>query len=239
MIVQDKAIVLHRLLYGESDWIATLLTNSYGVRTYFLRGILSQKKGKLRPSLFQPLSIIDIVAYHRNKGSLERIRDAQLRTPFTHLHHNPHKSSVVLFLSEILKNTVVEQLAHPELFLFIETALVWWDHQDSCPNFHILFLIKLSQFLGFYPNTANINKAIFNLKEAQFENTPTDRYSLDPAQSSVWKRVLDINFETCQDIKLSQATRKELLEIVLQYYALHLHHFRKPKSFEILTALYS
>ena len=86
MVITTKAIVLSSLKYGESDLIVKLFTESSGLKTYLLRNVLKSKKGKLRSSYFQSLSLLEIEVSHKNKGTLERINEAKIFYPYQSLH---------------------------------------------------------------------------------------------------------------------------------------------------------
>ncbi|HCW63386.1 MAG TPA: DNA repair protein RecO, partial [Leeuwenhoekiella sp.] len=100
MLVTTKAIVISAIKYGEADLIVRCFTEEAGLKSYILRRILKSKKGKLRTAMFQPASQLELVAVHKDKGTLESIREAKVIQPYVSLHTDVLKSSVVLFLSE-------------------------------------------------------------------------------------------------------------------------------------------
>ena len=152
MIVNTPAIVLSALKYGEADLIVKCYTLKSGLKTYMLRGILKSKKGKLKTSLFQPLTQLELVASHKDKGSLEYLKEAKILQPYKSLHTHMVKSAMVMFLSEMLKNTIQEEEENENLYTFLEYSINWMDTHAEIANFHLLFLLKLTRFLGFYPD---------------------------------------------------------------------------------------
>ncbi|MBW1294101.1 DNA repair protein RecO [Aquimarina litoralis] len=239
MTVQTPAIVIHSLRYGESDLIVSLLTKTSGLRSYLLKGVLKSKRGKIRASLFQPLTLLEIEANHRNKGTLERIKEAKILVPYKSLHTDFVKSSLVFFLSEILKNTIQEEEVNEELFHYLETTFLWLDAHQNISNFHISFLIKLMQFLGFYPDVSNISLTVFNMQDGCFQNDSSNIYCMDGQTVSYFKEFLGTTFEESMDIKLSRMARNEILSMLLVYFELHLHGFKKPRSLSILNEIFS
>ena len=139
MIIKSPAIVIHSLRYGEADLIVTLFTKTSGLRTYLQKGVLKSKKGKIRSSLFQPLMLIDIEAFHKNKGTLERLKEAKVSQHYISLHTNVLKSALVFFIADILKSSIQEEEANIDLFEYLETAILWLDTHESVANFHIAF----------------------------------------------------------------------------------------------------
>ena len=238
MVVTTKAIVFSSLKYGESDLIVKCFTESSGLKSYLLRNVLKSKKGKLRPSYFQSLSLLEIEASHKNKGTLERINEAKLFYPYQSLHTNVVKSSLVIFLAEILSNTINEEAEDKILFHFIENSLRWLDYSKDIANFHISFLLKLSLHLGFYPDTSTVAKPYFNLLEGFFQDFNTGKYNEKGLTVDHFKMFFGIDFDEINGIKLTKNERSELLTLLLQYYQLHLHGFKKPKSLSVLNQIF-
>ncbi|WP_298314450.1 DNA repair protein RecO [uncultured Aquimarina sp.] len=239
MIVQTSAIVIHSLRYGESDLIVSLLTKTSGLRSYLLKGILKSKRGKIRSSLFQPLTLLEIEANHKDKGTLERIKEAKILIPYQSLHTDFVKSSLVFFLSEILKNTIQEEEVNEELFHYLETTFLWLDSNGNIGNFHISFLIKLTQYLGFYPDVSDISLPVFNMQDGCFQYDSSNVYCIEGSSVLMFKEFLGTTFEESMSIKMSRMARNEILSMLLVYFELHLHGFKKPKSLSILNEIFS
>ena len=239
MIIHSPAIVIHSLRYSEADLIVSLFTKTSGLRSYLLRGVLKSKRGKVRASLFQPLTLLEIEAFHKDKGTLEKIKEAKLKTVYKTLHTDFVKSSLVFFISEVLKNAIKEEEANTGLFEYLETALVWLDEHETIGNFHIVFLTKLTQYLGFYPDVS-VNKAIyFNMQDGVFQHNTSNAYCVSGQHITEFKLFLGTTFDASMDIKLSKAMRSDILAMLLVYFELHLHGFKKPKSLSVLNEIFN
>lgn len=238
MLVNTPAIVLSAIKYSEADLVVCCYTKEDGVKSYLLRSILKAKKGKLKPSFFQPLTQLDMVASHKNKGTLEFIREAKVAVIYKTLHTNIVKSGMVLFLAEILKSCIREEEQNPELYYFIQDSLLWLDENENIANFHILFMLKLSNFLGFYPNVSKIDLPYFNMLDGNFQAQQIEPYGVQGPTLENFKHFLTLNLENLNSIKLSKSSRAELLELVLSFYMLHVQGFRKPKSLSVLHQLF-
>ncbi|MGB3773827.1 MAG: DNA repair protein RecO [Leeuwenhoekiella sp.] len=237
MIVTTPAIVISALKYGEADLIAKCYTKSDGLKSYLLRRILKTRKGNLRTAMFQPAMQLEIVANHKNKGTLESIREAKVLHPYQSLHTDITKTSIVLFLSEILRSVVMEEEENLPLYHFMEHAYLWLDHEDRPANFHLLFLLELTKYLGFYPDESNIDYPHFNLQTGQFESHP-DMYSITPENLTLLKKLLTTKFDALNTLKLNQHTRAGFMDMLLDYYHLHIQGFKKPKSLQVLNSLF-
>lgn len=239
MVLTTRAIVLSAIKYAEADLIVSCFTESSGLKTYLLRGVLKSKRGKLKASYFQPLTQLEIVAVHKDKGTLEHIRDVKVSYPYTTLHTDVVKSSLVLFLAEMLKNSIKEEEQNKALFNYLEDAFIWLDQHNSIANFHLLFLLKLTTYLGFYPDASEKQELYFNLSEGYFQSLSSNEYCRKGAAVEGLKQCFGINFDNLEQINLTKTQRLQVLDLLLVYYQLHLQGYKKPKSLSVLNQLFN
>ena len=237
-LITTKAIVLSSLKYSDSSLIVKCFTEEDGLKSYLLRGILKSKKGKLKAAYFQPLTLLKIEANHNLKGNLNSIKEARVSYPYKSIYKDFSKQSVVIFLSEILANSIQEEEKNSDLFNYIETAFMWLDVHDKIANFHLLFLLNLTRFLGFYPDTTNANNTGFNLLEGNFTNAITDKNVIHGNNIYQFKKLLGIHFDTIENVSFNKEERQVVLQIIIQYFKLHLGSFRNPKSLQVLETVF-
>jgi len=238
MVITTNAIVISSVRFSEADLIVNCFTESSGMKGYLLRNVLKSRKGKLRASYFQPLTLLEITAVHKDKGSLERLKEVKVKYPYKTLHTDVVKSAVVMFLSEVLKSAIQEEEPNRSMFQFLEAGLVWLDEHDNVANFHILFLLRLTAFLGFYPDSSNKDYPWFNLQEGTFEEQPSGNACETGEQVEDLKVFLGTNFDDISGIKLTKDRRSAALDLVLLYYQLHLQGYKKPRSLPVLNQLF-
>ena len=159
MQVKTKAIVISSLKYQEKSLIVKCLTHSDGLKSYFVPNAFSTKKGNQKIAYFQPLSILEIEASHKNKGSLEHFKEIKLAHAYKNIPNDIIKSTIVLFLSEILHYSIHEEEKNESLFDFLESALLWLDAHDEMANFHLILMLEMTKFFGFYPDNS---ESVFN-----------------------------------------------------------------------------
>lgn len=239
MLVTTPAIIISALKYGEADLIVKAYTYSDGLKTYMLKGVLKSKKGKFKASQFQLLTQLEVVARHRNQGKMEYLKDAKVKHTYTSLHTNMVKGAMLMFLAEVLKNAIREEEANRELFEYLETSLMWLDLHDQIANFHLLFLLNLTRYLGFYPDADARELDYFNLLEGVFEWNSVNNYCIDGQNVAVLRQLLGIHFDDLNTLKLNQQTRANFLNMLLLYYGLHIEGFKKPKSLAVLNEIFS
>lgn len=236
MYVNSKAIVLSSIKFQEKSLIVKCFTKELGVRSYFVPNAFSGKKNAQRIAYFQPLSIIEIVAIHKNKGALEYIKELKIAYAYQKIYSNIVKSSIILFLSEILNYCIVEENSNEALFEYIETSLILLDNQDSNPNFHLIFLLQLSKFLGFYPQENKMLKPYFEVLDGMFVDNPTVS-CLSLENSKLFYELMQLKISS-NNLIFTVYERQVLLKIILDYFSVHLDTYKVPNSIDVLRAVF-
>mgnify|MGYP003624165569 CR=1 FL=1 len=239
MLVTTNAIVLSKLKYKDNDLIVKCYTQQLGVISIILRGVLKSKKGSSKTAYFQLLSQLQLVVDYKNNRTLHTVKETQLSYLYTSLHSNVLKSSIVMFLAEVLSNTLREEEQNETLFSYIETTLQWFDTNSEYSNFHLFFLLNLTKYLGFYPQVSNIDADFFNLSDGKFENRKLDKYSISGENLILLKQLLGTTFDALSLVKINAKQRQSFLSMILLYFELHLGSFKTPKSLQIFNQVFS
>jgi DNA repair protein RecO (recombination protein O) len=238
MLIKTKLIVLHSLRFGEADLIVRCFTEEKGSLSFLLKGVLKSKKGKLKSSLFQPLHIIDAVIQHKEGRKLSYFREAKIDFPYKSIPTNIFKSSIALFLAELIGICIQEEEQNPSLYRFLKEQFMALDQSEQFANFHLKFMVDFTKYLGFLPHKDNDQQTYFNLEEGQFQATETNNYCLQNENTKLLQQLLQQNSVAVQQLNLNQNRRQEFIQMMLLYYQLHLASFRKPKSLEVLNQLF-
>lgn len=229
MLHKTKGIVLSYLKYRESSIIVRIYTETFGLQSYIVNGVRS-KKAKLRIALFQPLTLLDMVVYKKENAGLNRISELKCDTPFATLPFDFKKSSIALFLTEVLVKSIKGEESNEVLFEFLYKSILIFDNlEESYENFHLQFLLKLSRFLGFNPeNSQEFFDQVYlhaNVKEIALE----EKEAFDALLNSPYQN----------EVKVPNAIRRELLDLMLKYYTLHIENFGEVKSLTVLKEVMS
>jgi len=226
MLHKTRGIALNYIRYRESSIIAKVYTEVFGIQSYIVNGVRSSRAKSNRIALFQPLTLLDLVVYHKNKAdTLHRISEIKCRIPFHSLPFEVVKSSLGLFLTEILIKSLREEEENVPLFEFLEDAVLYLDNAgEHYENFHIHFLAQLAFFLGFGMETAD--DLTNELRDNHYPASP------DPTQKAALQIWLSAPFGTV--VPLDRARRISLLNMLVFLYKIHLDSMGEIKSLEVL-----
>jgi DNA repair protein RecO (recombination protein O) len=239
MIHKTRGIVLHTIKYSETSVIAKIYTEKFGLVSFMIKGARKQKS-KIRTAILQPLTLVDLETYFKEKSNLQTLKEITQSTAFSSIPNDIRKNSIVLFIAEILYKTIKEEESNPGLFNYIFNSIEFLDEMEmGIGNFHLHFIIHLTKHLGFYPQEKfTQQKCFFDLEEGTFvTQTPYHLNFLDVHESELLFRFLASTAETLEMIKLSQFVRSELINKILIYYKLHLPGMGEIKSHQVLSTV--
>lgn len=239
MITSTSAIVLSKIRYKDNDIIVKLFTKEYGAISFIVKGSQNSKKNKIKYVYFQELTILEIQFNYNLKRDLQYIKDIEIKHNYTSSHTDLVKVSVIMFLSEVLSNVITHQKRDIQLYNYIEESLIWYDINKSNTYFHMIFLIELTRYLGFYPDMLSNNFKYFNLEGGSYEKSKTSEYSITGDSLNLFNQILGIKFDSNPLPALNSKDKMEIINIILTYYKLHINNFKPIKSLEIVKNIFS
>jgi len=192
--------------------------------------------------LFQSLALLDMVVYKNEKTTLQNIKEAYLAVSYKTLTSDVCKSSIAIFLTELVYKSIREEEPNRALFTFLWNAFPRLDSaEENISSFHLLFAIKFSTYLGFQPQSnRSPSHPFFHLREGSFQpvfHSTAD--CLDEKESEWFLRLMQTDLETKLLFAIPSAIRHRLLEKILCYYRFHLPGFQDFRSHEILHTVLS
>ncbi len=238
MLLKTRGIVFRSLKYGETSVIADIFTEEKGLHT-FIGGSVRTAKARMSYSLFQPMTVVDAVAYFRDEpGALNRLKELRAEQLFQAIPFEIRRGAVALFMAEICRKSIQESEENRDLFEFLLANLRWLDTTSHpIANLHLHFLLALSAYLGFQPQTELTlgQESFFDLKEGVFlAHPPAHLLYIEPVQTQQILDLLAVPLEECHTVALTRTDRKALLQRLLQFYHLHVTGFTEINTPEIL-----
>jgi len=243
MLHATKGIVFHSVKYSETSVVARIYTEVLGMQSFLIRGIHSPKS-KMRPALFQPMTLLDLVVYHHEKQVMQSVREVHLAHPYQTIPFDIRKSSVMIFINELVYKVIREEEPNADLFHYLwNNCLLLDETEANVSSFHLHVALQLMHHLGIFPNN-NYSRGhqVFNMREGLFQHAiPGHQHYLDPVNSLLFHNLLShFNADlkagnvTGDSFHLTPAVRDQLLETLLVYYRLHLPGFGGMQSHHIL-----
>ena len=208
---------------------------------HYLANSIKGKKAKFRSNLLQPLSLLEMEAYHKENRELQRLKEIRNYIPYHSIPVDPYKSSQAMFLAEILYKVLREEDPNPDLYDFLEHSLQFLDiAEQHTVNFHLLFLVQLTRYLGFFPeNQYDENRNLFDMRNGQFKEARSlhpDFFDVD--SSAVLNLLLNTNFESLSRVNISHEERIKFLNFLMDFFSLHMSGFGKVRSLPVFNEIF-
>jgi len=200
-----------------------------------------KRKSTGKAIFFQPLSIINLVYYHKGFQTLCKLKEVSTEVNFSSIPFDPVKRAIALFIGEIVYRTIREEEPNPVMYSYLENSIQLLDVMHSgISNFHLIFLAQLSRYLGFFPgNTWSDATPIFDYKNGLFiKSEPTHPLFFDKEKSKLIGQVLSTPFNEADTLKLNHKTRAQLINNLLSFYQVHIESVSGIKSLPILSQVF-
>ncbi len=239
-LASTRGIVLHQIKYGDTSLICQVYTEEYGRRSFLFKGIRS-KKSRIHPNILQALFIINIEAYFKEGKDFHLVKEASADKIFSDFPYDIKKSAQAMFLAEILNKSLREEEPNKVLFAFLYNSIEYFDLiLEGSSNFHILFLVKLSKHLGFYPSSKlSPEELVFDMQEGIYKDDfPGHADYFDAENSGLLEEILTKNYDELSGLELNQRKRNELLDYILKFYSFHIEGITRLKSYGILREIF-
>lgn len=239
MIHKTKGIILRTVKYGETSLVVTIFTELFGVQTYMVNGVRSAKKATSKSGYFQAAAILDLIVYHYENKSMQRIKEFSWGTLYQQTFSDVIKNSIALYMVELLQKCLKQPEQNSELFYFCEDVLLNLDtaSKSVTANFPLYFALQLPQFFGFKMNDDyDETNTILDLQEGCFVATqPLHPYFIDGEKAALTAQLLKVmQPEELAEFKLNHDVRRKLLHSFHDYYSLHISDFGQMKTLAVL-----
>jgi DNA repair protein RecO (recombination protein O) len=224
MLITTKGIVLRFTKYRETSIIVTIYTEELGLNSYIVNGVRTAK-GKYKIGYFEPLNLVEITAYHKPSRNIDRISEIRTSYPIHNIRQDIYKSTISLFIAEVLNKCIIEQDKNPPLFNFLYNAILTMEESEQNNSFHLQFMIALTNYLGFGINEAKL-----------FIQQSNNQQYYDAETKAVLQNLIEIDLKETPII--SPQHRINILNDIVQYYYTQLE-IPALKSLEVLRTIFS
>ena len=223
MLHKTQGIVLGYLKYRETSVIAHVFTETWGLQSYLVQGVRT-KKPRYSIALFQPLTLLDMVVYHKKQGGLQRVAEVKCHRPNSHILSDLKKAAMAVFLAEFLGKVVREEERNEHLFNFLWQSVVALDEQGTNYDlFYLRFLLQLGHYLGF-----GIDKA----EDVHIQLRRSGQYRGMPQEV-----IASINGLLQGYVPMEKGLRRQVTDVLIRFYQLHIDSLDTLKSLKVLQEI--
>lgn len=239
-MITTEGIVFRSIKYGETSLILDIYTKDKGLVSCIAGGV-RKKRAQMHASTLQLLQPVKISLYYKDGDHLSRLKEAHPIKPLYNNIEHPVKRVIILFLAELVQKSIREKEFNPELYNYLFQEVEKLDNlENGIGDFHLLFMINLTRFLGFFPheNYSSSNR-FFDLDDGSFVTEHNPRQALDEDESALLCALISSAQKKSSEMKLNGAKRRILLNALIRYYQYHISGFGKMKSPEIIHVILS
>ncbi len=233
-------IVLHTIKYGDSSLVAYILTDTHGRQNYLVQWVKGGKSKGNKGALLQPMFLLEFEGIPSRRSQMDRLKEIRLSEPLQHIPFDVRKSTISLFMAEVLYRLIREVEPNSPLFGFVRDSVIALDRmEEGIANFHLWFLVQLSAFLGFYPANDHTEGAWFDIAEGSFVETfPDHALALNRANSALLATLMTTEASELGTLQLARTQRADFLDAMLHYFGYHLDAIAKVQSLRILGEIF-
>lgn len=170
-----------------------------------------------------------MVVFHKPKAdALHRLSEIRNSYPFARLPFDMVRTSIALFMAEILVKCLREEESNEPLYRFLEESVVGLDRTDhGLESYHLLFMCRLAGYLGFGIESAGQFLAL--LKEYRY-SFPEGEVQMQALEALVTGEYEELK-------RTGRSGRAAMLSQLLFYFRTHLENFGDMKSLDVLKAV--
>ncbi len=240
MDIKTRGIVLQTVKYSESSVIVRIFTERMGLVSYIVKGVRSAKSSS-KAALLRPLTMLEMDVTHRENKGLQNIKEYKRAYNYSSLPFDTMKSSIALFMLEVISKSLKEHDAHEDMFEFVYECFCHLDQIKTMNNdFHLQFLIQYSAYLGFAPHGEySVHTPFFDMQEGVFtSHSAISSLILNKGSSELISVLVSTSILETLPVRLNRQARRDMLHHLLKYYSLHLEGFAGLRSPEVLEMIF-
>ncbi len=219
MLHKTRGIVFRFTKYGDTSIIVNIFTHQFGLQSYIVNGARS-KSARGIISLYQPLTLLELVVYHRENSGIQRIKEVKCLHAYQSIHQDIRKTTIALFLNEMINKAVKDQSNAESIFSFLMNSFIALDQLDVVENFHLQFLIKMSRHLGFGPHAPQ---------------EVLEGFRISAEEELALQSLLDTDYG--QPLTIAYTVRKNILDLLITFYHRHIENLGEVRSVEVLKEI--
>ena len=235
----EPAIALSTIRHKDGVAILKLFTREQGIIGCLVRE--GTKGARRARNLHAPLSMLHLVGLRALKGDLRRFDRADRPLPQQRTLLEVPRSSVAMFLAEVVLRTVEPDAPHPALFDALWRTAEALETEDAFTRLHLSFLVEAVRVQGLQPDAPVVpppGMGRFNLASAEWESGPPmgDDF-LSPTDGTAFLRIQGTEVDVIRSQPIPSDVRNRLVLHHVHYLQLHLSSPKALRSWDVLRTV--
>ena len=205
-----------------------------------VQGVRSTKGRGSKASMLQPMFPLEFEGISTPHSQMDRMRDVRLAFPLHSMPFDVRKSTIALFMAEVLYKLGREGEPNSPLLEFVMNSVAALDSmEEGISNFHLWFMVQMSAFLGFYPANEYGTGDFFDIVEGSFTPLPpSHNMVIGRENSGLLHSLMECKPAELASLKLTRIRRGDFLASLLHYFGYHLDTVGKIESLKILSEVF-
>ncbi len=197
-----------------------------------------------RRALLMPLSVVECEADIRPGRDLNYLSQPRAILTMDRVYGHPLKNAIAMFLSEFLSIVLKETMPDPLHFSFLVNSielLTELTDNRAIANFHICFMLQVGRFFGIEPDYSSYAAGrVFDMTDGIFKapGSATLNHTLAVDESKVLFMLGRMTYDNMRAFRLGRDVRNHILELIIEFYSIHLTSLGSMKTLAVLRALF-
>lgn len=239
-IAESKGIILFTKDYKEKDKLVKIFTESAGKLMFFVKGA-HRKNNPLKPAIMPYTQAVYLGKF--NQEGLSFLNGAKEIHPFLQIQQDIFTAAYATYLLSLADAAIEDRIYDPNLFSFLEQALVLLDEGKDLAIVTNIFEIQILHRFGVSFNWQHCQ--ICGQNQGKFDFSPKyhgllcerhlmedpNRYHADPVAIHFIRQFSQISYQQLQSIRLKAETKKEIQKVIDQLYEEYVGIHLKSKKF--------
>lgn len=242
MYIDDEGIVLRVVRYDDASSVVHVFTRSRGHVAFMVTRPKSRHSaGAAVCALLRPMSVLSFQWDAKPHAALYRMKDVRLAATWRDMPYHPVKSAVALLLSEFLCHALAEEGENVALYDYVVASLQWFDAAPTAyANFHMVFLLKITRFLGIAPDADSyVPGHAFDVESGIFvPQLIASPLTLTPPDATLLYALITAGYDDMLAVPMNRTDRARMITYIGRFYRVHVAGFPEIKSLDVLETLF-
>ena len=250
-IQTTDAIVLSRIVLGDSSLLVTLYTRDFGKLKVVARG--ARKPKSKMAAAFQPFTVISVTFRRKEHRELQTLSKAEVLSVFRYLGENLTKMAYASAVAELINRLVIGEEPSEDLFNLTIQTLNALNHlpEDTDEVIFWRFQLQFATTFGYAPQFARCGgcERVLEAPPVRFSSVfggglctrcqvqDTSAFEISLGTVKLLDRIQTLPLESLTRLRSSKLSRQEIHRLIRAFFLYHMDDARELKALKFLQSL--